>query len=99
MAEDFRVAGRTGQATWRVVAREPDRLWRIDATIDGQPAGSVTYVVSAASPGSTNFTREFEYPSRNLLFALVNWTTLRARIGTESDTAVKQLKTRLESAR
>jgi hypothetical protein len=96
VVEDFQVAGRRGRVTWRVTAREPDRLWRIAGSIEGREAGVVSYSLAPTTIG-THFVREFEYRSPNLLFALLNRFSLRDRIDAESAQAVRQLKARLES--
>lgn len=97
--EDFEVAGRRGRVTWRVTAREPDRLWRIAGTIEGRESGTVGYSLAPAATGTgTHFVREFEYQTPNLLFAMLNQLSLRSRIEAESAQAVRQLKERLESA-
>jgi uncharacterized protein YndB with AHSA1/START domain len=93
--EDFRVAGRTGRVTWRVTAREPDRLWRIAGTIGGREAGTVSYTLTP-TPAGTHFVREFDYGSPNLLFALLNRWGIREQIEDESRQAVGQLKQRVE---
>jgi uncharacterized protein YndB with AHSA1/START domain len=98
VVEDFRVAGRRGRATWRVTAREPDRLWRIAGQIDGQDSGTVTYSLAPTPGGGTHFVREFDYTARSLLFALVNIITLRRQVEQESAQAVRQLKANLERA-
>lgn len=95
--EDFQVAGRRGRVTWRVIAREPDRLWRIAGNIEGRESGAVSYSL-APTPTGTHFVREFEYRTPNLLFALLNRLSLRSRIEAESAQAVRQLKEHLESA-
>lgn len=95
VVEDFQVAGRRGRVTWRVSAREPDRMWRIAGDIDGRKAGVVGYSLAPTASG-THFVRTFEYRSPNLLFALLNRLSIRGRIDTESELAVRQLKARLE---
>jgi len=95
VVEDFQVAGRRGRVTWRVTAREPERLWRIAGEIDGRAAGVVSYSLAPAA-GGTHFVREFEYRAPNLLFALLNRFSLHARIDAESAQAVRQLKATLE---
>ena len=56
----------------------------------------VTYTLTDTS-GKTHFVRQFDYPSRTVLFAVVNTLVLRARIINESETAVSQLRMVLES--
>ena len=94
--EDFQVAGRRGQVTWQVAAREPGRRWQISGDIDGREAGTVTYRLPPVAAG-THFVREFDYRSPNLLFAVLNALSLRRRIAAESQQAVRQLKDRSES--
>ncbi|WP_218509862.1 SRPBCC family protein [Variovorax sp. dw_308] len=96
VGEDFLVAGRRGRATWRVTAREPDRLWRIAGQINGRDAGIVSYSVAPIAGGGTHFVREFEYEAHSLLFAFLNAVTLRRQIEEESAQAVRQLKANLE---
>jgi len=96
VVEEFTVAGQHGFATWRVVRREPDRLWQIEGRIDGRVAGTVTYTLSAR-PGGTHFVRDFDYPSRSLLFALVNAVMLHARVVDESQRALVNLQSVLNA--
>jgi uncharacterized protein YndB with AHSA1/START domain len=95
--EDFEVAGRRGQALWTVTEREAPRRWRIEATVEEHRAGSVTYTLSPSAEG-TRFERELIYPSRNLLFAIVNRLSIRRQVEVESAQALAQLKERLETA-
>jgi uncharacterized protein YndB with AHSA1/START domain len=96
VVEEFSVAGRHGFANWRVVGREPDRVWKIEGVIDGHLAGVVTYTLSE-SGGKTHFVRLFDYPSRTILFAVVNAIVLRDRVTAESEKALAQLRVALES--
>jgi uncharacterized protein YndB with AHSA1/START domain len=96
VVEEFNVAGRHGFATWRVVARDADRLWQIEGEIDGHPAGVVTYMLTKSGTG-THFVRLFDYRSRTILFAIVNALGLRDRITAESEKALAQLRVLLES--
>jgi uncharacterized protein YndB with AHSA1/START domain len=93
--EDFLVAGRRGQALWTVTEREAPRFWRIEATVEGRRAASVTYTLRPSAEG-TRFERELIYPSRNLLFALLNGLSIREQVQAESAEAVARLKQRLE---
>ncbi|SIT46352.1 Sterol desaturase [Paraburkholderia piptadeniae] len=99
--EEFRVAGRSGRVVWTVVERNrPDR-WTIDGTIDGRPAGTVSYTLTPDGNGTngtngTRFERTFIYHSPTLWFALLNAALLRAKIQAESDEAVERLKNVLE---
>lgn len=97
VTEEFRVAGRRGRVVWTVVAREPPGKWSIEGTIDGRPAGTVTYSLTSTESG-TRFEREFTYRAPSLWFAIFNWLVLRGRIQSESDTAVSQLKGLLEAS-
>jgi len=96
VVEAFRVAGRRGSVVWTVTAREPPDKWTIDGTIDGRPAGTVTYSLTSTASG-TRFERDFTYRMPSLWFGLLNWLVLRSRIQAESDTAVLQLKRLLET--
>ncbi|ASW01914.1 SRPBCC family protein [Paraburkholderia aromaticivorans] len=96
VTEDFRVAGRRGRVVWTVAARERPDKWTIDGKIDSRPAGTVTYSLTSNGNG-TRFQREFTYRAPSLWFAIFNWLVLRARIQSESDTAVSQLKRLLEA--
>ncbi|OUL99529.1 hypothetical protein [Variovorax sp. JS1663] len=46
--------------------------------------------------GGTHFERSFEYRSPNLLFAILNALSLRARVEAESAHAVSRLKAKPE---
>lgn len=95
--EDFVVAGRRGQALWIVTEREAPRRWRIEATVEEHRAGSVTYTLTPEAEG-TRFERELVYPSRNLLFLLLNRLSIRDKVDAESSEALRRLKERLEAA-
>jgi hypothetical protein len=97
VTEEFRVAGRRGRAVWTVAERDRPRRWVIDGTIDGQPAGTVTYTLTPSAQG-TRFERDFTYRVPSLWFVTLNELFLRARIQSESDEAVSQLKRVLEAA-
>jgi uncharacterized protein YndB with AHSA1/START domain len=94
--EAFRVAGRRGQVVWTVVERDRPARWTIDGTIDGRPAGTVSYALTPDANG-TQFERTFIYRSPTLWFALLNAALLRTKIQAESDEAVARLKRVLEA--
>ena len=93
--EEFRVAGRRGQVVWTVVERNRPGKWTIAGTIDGRPAGTVSYALTPDADG-TRFERTFIYRSPTLWFALLNAVLLRAKVQAESDEAVERLKDVLE---
>jgi hypothetical protein len=97
VTEEFEVAGRRGRVVWTVAAREYPGKWVIAGKIDGRPAGAVTYSLTSTVSG-TRFEREFTYRAPSLWFALLNWSVLRARIQSESDTAVSRLKSVVEAS-
>lgn len=97
VTEEFRVAGRRGRVVWAVAERDRPRLWVIEGAIDGRPAGTVSYTLTQTVHG-TRFEPEFTYRAPSLWFAIVNRLFLRARIQSESDEAVSQLKRVLEAA-
>ena len=99
--EEFRVAGRRGEVVWTVVDRKRPEKWTIDGTIQGRPAGTVSYALTAEANRKdgkdvTQFERTFTYRSPTLWFALLNAALLRAKIQAESDEAVDRLKEILE---
>ncbi|MHB9834236.1 SRPBCC family protein [Paraburkholderia terrae] len=96
--EEFRVAGRRGEVVWTVVERKRPEKWTIDGTIEGRPAGTVSYALTPDTNGNggTEFERTFTYRSPTLWFALLNAVLLRAKIQAESDEAVDRLKDILE---
>jgi hypothetical protein len=61
----------------------------------GRNAGVITYSLAPAAEG-TRFEREFIYPSRNLLFSILNRISIRARVEEESDQALRNLRRVLE---
>ena len=95
VTEEFRVAGRPGRVVWTVVERKRPEKWTIDGTIEGRPAGTVSYALTADANG-TQFERTFTYRSPTLWFALLNTALLRGKIQAESDEAVERLKDLLE---
>jgi uncharacterized protein YndB with AHSA1/START domain len=96
VTEDFLVAGRRGRAVWTVLVRDAPDRWVIAGEVNGRGAGVVTYTLASAGAG-TRFEREFVYSSPNLLFALLNRLSIRAKVETESAEAVRRLKEVLES--
>jgi len=95
VTEAFRVAGREGTIVWTVTDRRAPSFWSIDGLIEGRQAGTVTYTLTPNGTG-TRFERDFIYQAPTLLFAILNWTTLRNRIAAESTAAVTRLKAQLE---
>ncbi|MGF6471023.1 uncharacterized protein YndB with AHSA1/START domain [Paraburkholderia youngii] len=96
VAEEFRVAGRRGSVLWTVAVRDRPRKWAIVGTIDGKPAGTVSYALTPVASG-TRFEREFVYRAPTLWFAVLNVLFVRTRIQQESDEAVARLKKALET--
>jgi uncharacterized protein YndB with AHSA1/START domain len=96
VTEEFRVAGRRGRAVWTVLVRDAPDRWVIAGEVNGRHAGVVTYTLASAGAG-TRFDREFVYSSPNLLFAVLNRLSIRAKIEGESAEAVRRLKQVLES--
>jgi uncharacterized protein YndB with AHSA1/START domain len=98
VSEDFLVAGRKGRVVWTARKRDAPREWIIEGDVDGRKAGVITYTLAPVAEG-TRFEREFVYDSPNLLFAVLNRTSLRTQVEAESTQAVQNLKRRLEAAR
>jgi hypothetical protein len=98
VTEEFRVAGRRGRVVWTVAELDRPNKWVIAGAIDGKPAGTVSYSLTAVALG-TRFEREFVYRAPSLWFAALNALVLRARIEQESDEALARLKQILESVR
>ena len=96
VTEDFVVAGRRGTVVWSVALRDAPRKWIIKGEVGGHAAGSVTYTLTLAGE-ATRFTRELAYPSRNLLFVLLNRLSIRQQVEAESAQAVHNLKQILEA--
>jgi uncharacterized protein YndB with AHSA1/START domain len=96
VTEDFRVAGRKGSVTWRVVAREAPTRWAISGTVAAGGKGMITYTLTHATEG-TAFRRQFDYTMPNRFAALLDRLFIRRRIEAESALAVSRLKQALES--
>lgn len=96
--EDFLVAGRRGQALWKVEERAAPRVWRIEG--GGKEGGhaSIQYTLEAMGSG-TLFRRDMSYRMPNLLTALLDPLLTRSKISRESTTAVSNLKAVLEETR
>lgn len=97
VTEDFRVAGRAGSVTWKVVAREAPKGWAIAGTVAAGGSGTITYTLQEI-PEGTAFRRVFEYAMPNWFAALLDHWFIRRRIAAESAEAVKRLKQALESS-
>jgi uncharacterized protein YndB with AHSA1/START domain len=95
VTEDFRVAGRRGSVTWKVVAREAPMRWAIAGTVAAGGKGTITYTLAHTAKG-TAFRREFNYTMPNRFAALLDHLFIRRRIEAESALAVSRLKQALE---
>lgn len=96
VTEQFRVAGRQGSVTWRVVESMPPTIWAITGKVAGGGDGTITYSLSAAG-SATAFRREFVYRMPNPFAALLDRLFVRRRIEDESTRAVALLKKALEA--
>jgi len=97
VTEEFRVAGRKGSVTWRVIARDAPKLWAISGKVAGGGDGTITYTLSADG-GETTFRREFVYSMPNWFAGLLDHLFVRRRIEAESAEAVRRLKQALEAS-
>lgn len=97
VTEDFRVAGRAGSVTWKVIARERPKRWAIAGVVAAGGSGTITYTLSQVAQG-TAFRREFVYAMPNWFTALLDRLFVRRRIAAESALALSRLKHALESA-
>jgi uncharacterized protein YndB with AHSA1/START domain len=95
VVEEFRVAGRRGSVTWRVVEREAPRLWVIAGRVAAGGQGTIRYTL-AAQPDGTLFRRRFDYAMPNAFAALLDRVFVRRRIEAESAEAVRRLTHALE---
>jgi uncharacterized protein YndB with AHSA1/START domain len=97
ITEDFRVAGRTGTVTWRVIERIEPTLWAIEGEIQGRSNGGVVRYELAPTENGTAFTRTFSYPTPGPLFTFLDRLFVRRRVRAESADAVRRLRKLLES--
>lgn len=95
ITEQFRVAGRKGEATWTVRERDAPRRFAITGTVGTAGGGTVTYVLSTEGAG-THFERTFSYRMNSFLLSLLDPFLLRPRIARESAAALRRLKAVLE---
>lgn len=95
VSEQFIVAGHQGTVVWTVVQRQAPLRWAISGKIEGGGSGKVSYRLTQVE-GGTRFEREFEYARPNLLFALADMFSLRAKVTAESAEALRRLKAVLE---
>ena len=95
VTEDFRVAGRRGQAVWTVTERKAPLHWKIEG--GGQEGGKawIAYTLTEQA-GATRFEREMRYRMPNLLVAMLDPFLVREKIAGESAVAVEQLKRVME---
>jgi hypothetical protein len=56
----------------------------------------ITYALAPAADG-TRFERTFVYPTRNLLFSLLNRVSIRSKVEAESEQALRNVKRILET--
>lgn len=95
VTEQFLVAGYQGTVVWTVVQRQAPLRWAISGKIADGGSGKVSYRLTQVD-GGTRFEREFEYARPNLLFALADRFSLRAKVTAESAEALRRLKAVLE---
>ena len=96
VTEVFRVAGRKGSVTWKVVERQAPTRWAIAGIVAAGGTGTITYTLSSTAEG-TAFRREFVYAMPNIFAAMLDRLFIRRRIESESAQAVRLLKQALES--
>lgn len=91
VVEEFIVAGRQGKATWTVKERVFPCRWVIEGLINGSRNGGVVTYQLTPHQGGTFFEREFVYPTRGLLFTVLDLLVIKQRVKAESKLALKQL--------
>ena len=96
VTEEFRVAGRRGSVTWRVLERARPTRWAIGGRVAGGGSGTITYTLTD-QPAGTHFRREFVYAMPNAFAALLDVVFVRRRIVSESAEAVRCLKHAVEA--
>lgn len=96
VTEEFRVAGRKGSVTWKVIAREAPTRWAIAGTVAAGGQGTISYTLTQTAAG-TAFRREFVYAMPNWFASLLDRLFIRRRIEAESELAVSRLKQALEA--
>jgi len=52
VTEEFRVAGRKGSVTWKVVARDAPNRWAIAGIVAAGGKGTITYTLTATTDGT-----------------------------------------------
>lgn len=92
--EDFLFGGRRGSCVWRVIRREPPRLWSF-ATVARQGRAEITYRLREQGDG-TLFERELVYAPAGIWFRILDVLVLRRRMERDSRLALEQLAERLE---
>jgi uncharacterized protein YndB with AHSA1/START domain len=97
ITEDFRVAGRSGTVTWRVIESIEPSSWAIEGVIQGRSNGGVVRYELAPTETGTSFTRTFSYPTPGALFTFLDRLFVRRRVRRESADAVRRLRKLLES--
>ena len=96
VTEEFRVAGRKGSVTWKVVERDAPNRWAIAGIVAAGGKGTITYTLTPTT-GGTAFRREFDYAMPNWFATLLDRLFIRRRIESESTLAVSRLKAALET--
>jgi uncharacterized protein YndB with AHSA1/START domain len=96
VTEEFRVAGRKGSVTWKVVERDAPNRWAIAGIVAAGGKGTITYTLTATANG-TAFRRQFDYAMPNWFAALLDRLFIHRRIEAESALAVSRLKQALEN--
>jgi hypothetical protein len=94
VTEDFRVAGRKGSVTWKVVAREAPVRWAIRGIVAAGGNGTITYTLAPA--GEPLRSGVFRRAMPNWFADLLDRLFIHRRIEAESTEAVRRLKHALE---
>lgn len=97
ITEDFRVAGRTGTVTWRVIERIEPSSWAIEGVIQGRSNGGVVRYELTPTETGTAFTRTFSYPTPGALYTFLDRLIVRRRVRGESNEATRRLRKLLEA--
>jgi hypothetical protein len=94
VVETIRAGGRRFDATWTVLASEPDSLWVI-GTRTARGDARIIYRLTE-NPGGCHFHRTLDYCSRGLPWRWLDGNLTRYLLGQQSHRAMDRLKTVLE---
>lgn len=98
VTEELLISRRRRIVAWTVIECEPPRRWAIAGILNGMGHVVVSYELTPR-PAGTMFERDFAYAMPRGPYQLLDWLFVRPRIETDSELALRRLRSLLEGSR